>query len=135
MTGLQEIWKDSNALRLMVAFACFVSVYFSLGVIPSSLFAPLGFPPSKVAIICFTMLGCGVIGTSLTGWLLDRTHAYKKLLIIYMGISFLVICLFTLQILTSKSFGVILVCMALLGIAMTSVMPAGLGLGIDLTYP
>lgn len=75
-------------LFLTISFACYIGVYFSLGNILSSLFYPLGFDSMQIACIGVTMLFSGFIGVSLTGVILDKTNAYKKLLIFLVMISF-----------------------------------------------
>jgi len=81
------------------------------------------------------MLGSGIIGASLTGWFLDKTAAYKKLLLFLLSASLIIFGLLMHQIIATKSFGMILCYMVFLGIAMVSVLPASLGLGVELTFP
>ena len=77
-------------------FTFLVGLCFSLGNIMSSMFGPIeGVTPFDVAMIGLIMLGSGIIGATLTGWILDKTAAYKKLILVLIAataISVTLIC-------------------------------------------
>ena len=81
------------------------------------------------------MLASGFIGVSITGAFLDKTNAYKKLLIFLVMISFAFFGLLLHQFLGACSYGMIIFYMVILGMAMISVLPASIGLGVEITFP
>lgn len=133
--GLKEICTNKSLLLLTIAFSSYIGLYFSLGNIISSLFTPLGFSPMQIALFALTMLSSGVVGAALTGCFLDRKAQYKKLLIFLMIVTFFTFGLVAHQVMTMKSFSIINIYMLILGMAMISVLPTSLGLGIELTFP
>ena len=73
----------------------FIGLFFSLGNIMSSLFSPIGIAPVDVAMIGLIMLGSGVVGAAASGWFLDKTQAYKKLILVllgFSGVAFALVC-------------------------------------------
>ena len=81
------------------------------------------------------MLGAGVVGAALTGWFLDKTSAYKKLLVFLQGFSFIIFGGLSYFVIVQKSFIGTLSMIVPLGMSMISAMPDSLGLGIELTFP
>lgn len=65
----------------------------------SSMFYPIGFTPKEVATIGLIMLGCGVFGAALTGWCLDKTGAYKKTILLYIGCTMILFSLLAIELL------------------------------------
>ncbi len=82
-----------------MAFGSFIGLYFSLGSIMSSLFYPIGFSPKDVATIGLIMLASGVVGAALTGGCLDKTGAYKKTILLYIGCSMILFALLAMELL------------------------------------
>ena len=133
--GLKEICGNNSLLLLTITFSSFVGCYFSLGSIMSSLFYPIGFTPLDVASIGLIMLVSGVIGAAFTGWFLDKTAAYKKLILFLIASSALLFSGVAIQMFGDQSLNMIRVYMVFAGATMVSVLPAGLGLSIELTFP
>jgi len=135
LVGLKEIFNNRSLLLLTIAFASFIGLYFSLGNIMSSLFHPIGFGPMEISSIGLTMLSSGVVGAAFTGWILDKTAAYRKLLLfltLFTGISF---GLISFEVFHAQKLSTILMYMTMLGSSMISVLPTSLGLGVELTFP
>ena len=82
------------------------------------------------------MLGSGVVGAPITGVVLDKTRAYKKILVAMFMVSIVAFGLTMYSCLEEESNrSLVKLWMVFLGASMVSVMPVGLGLGIELTYP
>ena len=135
LEGLKQIWHNKSLRFLTISMASYIGLYFSLGNFISSLFAPLGFGPMEIAAMALTMIGGGVIGAALTGFILDKTAAYKKMIVSFILITALFLGLLGLELLTSKKMSYLLFINSVLGITMISVLPASLGLGIELSFP
>lgn len=135
LVGFKEVWQNKSLLLLTMAFSSFIGLYFSLGNVMSSIFNPIGFSPMQISAIGLTMLAFGIIGATLTGWFLDKTNAYKKLLMFLIGISLVTFSLLAHQIIVTRSLTIMICYMAVLGMAMISVLPTSLGLGVELSFP
>ena len=133
--GIRELWNNSSLIYLTVAFSSFIGLYFSLGNVLSGLFNPFGYDPSNVAGIGLIMLATGVIGATMTGIILGRTHAYKRLMQVMMvvaGISLGLMCMNLFA--GGPEWCIYLYCVPF-GLAMISVLPAALGLSVEMTFP
>ena len=132
---MNELCKNRSLLLLTVGFSTFIGLYFSLGNICSALFSPFNTTPFEVAVIGLIMLGSGIFGAALTGMILDKTAAYKRLLIVLSVITIISTSLFSYSLMTFASNAMIRFFVFWQGISMVSVLPAALGLGIELTFP
>ena len=101
----------------------------------SAMFNPFDISPFEIAVIGLIMLGSGVLGAAVTGIILDKTAAYKRLLIILSVISIIAMSLTAYGLADYASNAVIRFSVFWLGISMISVMPAALGLGVEITFP
>ena len=80
LVALKEMSMNKNLLVLTVAFSSMIGLLFSLGNTMNLLFFPFGFSPAGVACIGLIMLISGVIGSTVSGSILDKTGAYKSLI-------------------------------------------------------
>ena len=132
---MKEAWKNRSLLLLTTGFSTFIGLYFSLGNVMSAMFNPFDTSPFEVAVIGLMMLGSGVLGAAFTGMVLDKTAAYKILLIIFNVIAIISMSSIAYSLVTFASNAIIRFLMFWLGISMVSVLPVALGLGIELTFP
>ena len=72
---------------LTFAFANTFGLYLSLGCILSQFFGPFGKSAFEVAISGFLVICSGAVGSTITGMILDKTAAYKKILLINLAMS------------------------------------------------
>ena len=101
----------------------------------SAMFNPFDTSPFEVAVIGLMMLGSGVLGAAFTGMILDKTAAYKILLIVFNVVAIISMSSIAYCLVTFASNAIIRFLMFWLGISMVSVLPVALGLGIELTFP
>ena len=132
---MKEACKNRSLLCLTLGFSTFIGLYFSLGNVMSAMFNPFDITPFEVAVIGLIMLGSGMLGAAVSGMILDKTSAYKILLIICSVIAMIAMCFIAYSMMHFASNAIIRFLMFWLGISMVSVLPAGLGLGIELTFP
>ena len=78
--GLKTLLADRNLILLSSAFCLYLGLYFSLGNIMSSIYSPFGYGAFEVAIIGTLTVAGGVLGCIVTGIILDKTAAYKKVM-------------------------------------------------------
>ena len=86
-------------------------------------------------MIGLIMLVGGVFGAVVSGIILDRTQAYKRLIQVMMLAASIVLGLIYHNILTGGPVGLLYFLVGVLGFAMFSVLPSSLGLGVELTFP
>ena len=132
---MKEAWKNRSLLLLTTGFSTFIGLYFSLGNVMSAMFNPFDTSPFEVAVIGLMMLGSGVLGAAFTGMVLDKTAAYKILLIVFNVVAIISMSSIAYSLVTFASNAIIRFIMFWLGISMVSVLPVALGLGIELTFP
>lgn len=88
-----------------------------------------------MAIIGVIMLLAGVFGATITGIVLDKTAAFKRLITISILVFLLTFALFCYSVLADCSHILTFVLMFPFGFSLVSIMPASLGLGVELTFP
>ena len=81
------------------------------------------------------MLISGVIGATLTGMILDKTPAFKRLISICIVVFIITLCFFGLVLLGEYSHTLQFMLTVPFGFTLCAIMPAGLGLGVELTFP
>ena len=81
------------------------------------------------------MLGAGVFGAAMTGIILDKTQAYKRLILICIAISMVAFMLIANNLLDGGTTAMLRLICFILGLVLIPVIPASLGLGIELTFP
>lgn len=137
LVAFREMSGNKSLLLLMVTFALMIGLQFSLGNVISILFSPFGFQPSDTATLGLIMLICGIVGSAVSGVILDRTAAYKRIIqlaIVFSALSLGLTCFFLFtEGVAAKMF--IYLTMVPFGFSIISIMPAGLGLGVELTFP
>ena len=132
---MKEMSKNKNLLLLTVCFSSMIGLLFSLGNIMSSLFQPFGFEPSGIALIGLIMLVSGVFGATFTGIILDKTAAFKRMIQVSISIFTLSLCLIIYFLLSKNSHTLVFTLMVPFGFSLVSILPSGLGLGVELTFP
>ena len=132
---MKEAWNNRSLLWLTVGFSTFIGLYFSLGNVMSAMFNPFDITPFEVAVIGLIFLGSGVLGAAMTGMILDKTSAYKLLLIVLSVVAIISMSLVAFSLMTFASNAIMRFLFFWAGLSMVSVLPAALGLGIELTFP
>jgi hypothetical protein len=74
-------------LILTAGFSSLIGMYFSLGIVVNSQFFPFGQSPFDVSILGLLLLASGVVGSAISGIILDKTAAYKRLILICTAIA------------------------------------------------
>ena len=84
--NLKQAFKDSvadkNLLLVTAVFSLMLGTMFAVANIQGIFYAPYGVEPDEIALFFLITLGSGTISCILTGWILDKTHAYKTLMLI-----------------------------------------------------
>ena len=134
LIALKEISMNKSLLALTVTFSLMIGLLFSLGNTMSPLFSPFGFQPTGVACIGLIMLISGIIGSTVTGAVLDKTAAYKRLIQISILIFTVSLSLLSVSLLRDHSHVLTYLYLVPFGFSLVSIMPSGLGLGVELTF-
>ena len=116
IAGLKEVCKNKSLFRLTIANAIFIGFVLSLNTFISSIFSPFGYTPYQICMIGVTMLVGGAIGSVITGIILDRTQAYKRVIQVLMLSGSLVTGLVFHQIITGGSIRLIYCLVFIMGL-------------------
>lgn len=82
LINIVKVAKNCNFILLNIVFSLINGTFLSFGAVLSELFSPLGFTPSEISLIGAVTIIMGVFGSFATGWILQKTHKYKMMLII-----------------------------------------------------
>ena len=86
-------------------------------------------------MIGLNTMASGVLGTFISGIILDKTAAYKLLIQILIPIATVSLGIMSYTLFTFSSNVLLHIMRFCLGFSMAAVIPSGLGLGIELTFP
>ena len=132
---MKEVWKNKSFVFLTIAFSNLVGLYFAMGSFLSNFFNPFGQSPLEVAIIGLNTMGSGVLGSVISGIILDKTAAYKRLIQTLILIATVSLGIASYTLFTFSSNVLLHIMLFCLGFSMVAVIPSGLGLGVELTFP
>ena len=134
-SGMKRYCGNKNLVLLTIAVSLFTGVAFSFGNIVSSLFSPYGRDPLDLAMWAMTCMFGGFLGVAVCGMILDKTSAYKRSIQVSILGSMLNLCFMAFITLTYAPQALFLLTGLIMGLFGFAVMPAALGLGIELTFP
>lgn len=125
---------NRNFICMCISFNCLYSIYTCLGAIISNLLDPFGYSSTDAAIIGITFIFCGLIGSFICSYLMDKT---KKYLLIFRIITFgsLFMTIFIYWSLPSEKMWLLDVNVGIMGILIIPIIPIGYSFSIELTYP
>jgi len=78
--GIKALFGNRSLILLTVSFMAFFGLACCLGTILSGLFNPFGQTPHNLAMFGLIVLFGGFFGACVTGYILDKTSAYKRLI-------------------------------------------------------
>ena len=79
MKSLKSLIKDFQFIKLMITFACMITVHGNFATLIGELTEKYGFDPTQRGIFGFLYLLGGVVGANIMGYVLAKTKWYKIL--------------------------------------------------------
>ena len=131
---VKEMYKSKSYIFLTISYTFLYGIYTSLGGVVSQMTSPYGYSPVDNAIFGATFILCGVIGSFVFGFLIDKTSKYQTILrvVIIIGVVSIPFTFFTLPSGNGFLFAFNLV---FLGIAVIPIIPIAYSYSVELTYP
>ena len=129
--------KDNpNFLLLVIAFALPFGSVLAIGALMSNIFVPFGYAPNELAFIALVMLLSGVVGSIVTGAIVDKTGWYKYPMN-FIGFSVITATVMIMLALTwfPSNRGAMYGLFALLGFCAVGYVPLCFSYGAELTFP
>jgi len=133
--AMKEAWRNKSLLLLTIAASSFIGLFFAFGTLLSPILSPYNQSPFNIVVLGLINIGTSFLGSILSGMILDRTAAYKRLILILMISTLIFLSLEIFSIATFASDPILWFFMFGVGLSMFSVLPAALGLGVELTFP
>lgn len=112
---------NKSLLCLTIANAFYAGFMRSLGNLASGIFNPFGYTPFTVSMIGLIMLVGGILGVVVSGIIIDRTQAYKRLIQVMMVAAAIVLGLTIQCTFAQGPIGMIYFYVGALGFAMASI--------------
>ena len=100
---LRETWsqivtcfKIPNFVALFFAFGIGLGIFNAITTVVEQMTVPICATPDDASLFGGLLIGLGLVGSGIAGYILDRTHRYKLALRIGFGFSFVFTIIFTL---------------------------------------
>ncbi|KAL1920016.1 uncharacterized protein VTP21DRAFT_1162 [Calcarisporiella thermophila] len=134
MTGLRNVLRNRNFWILALVFAFFVGIFSALSALFNLAMTPYGYSETEAGIAMIVLIIVGLVGALVTSMIVDRTKRHKLVFRLATPITGVLVLLLIVSVKRDNLAGIIVHC-ALIGIALTSLLPVGLELGVECTYP
>ncbi|XP_015364168.1 PREDICTED: feline leukemia virus subgroup C receptor-related protein 2-like [Diuraphis noxia] len=136
MSSVKELLKNNGYILLLISYGINVGAFFAISTLLNQ-FILLYFPGHEedVGRIGLTLVLCGLGGSIICGYILDKTHLYKETTLMVYGSTLISMLIYTFSLSHGQSIWIIYITASLLGLFMTGYLPVGYELAIELTYP
>ena len=135
ISGMKRYCGNKSLVLLTIAVSLFTGVAFSFGNVLSSIFSPYERNPFDLAMFGMTSLLGGFLGVTVCGMILDKTNAYKRSIQVSIVGCILNFGFLAFVTLTYAPQALFLLAGLITGFCAFAVLPAALGLGVELTFP
>jgi FLVCR family MFS transporter 7 len=132
--ALKSVAKNTQFWILFASFAIFVAFFNAISSLMNQIVVPYGYSDDDAGIFGSCMIGAGLFGAALSGFLIDKTKRYKlflKTVSPFLAISYIAL-VFVVQ---KNNFALICLVCVLLGFSSFGLLPVALELGVECTYP
>ncbi|XP_050424866.1 feline leukemia virus subgroup C receptor-related protein 2-like isoform X1 [Adelges cooleyi] len=136
ISSMKALMKTNGYVLLLISYGINVGAFFAISTLLNQ-FILLYFPGHEedVGRIGLTLVLCGLGGSILCGYILDKTHLYKETTLVIYASTLVSMVIYTFSLANSKSIWTIYITASLLGLFMTGYLPVGFELAIEMTYP
>lgn len=131
---VKTLLRDRNFLFLMCGVGVGLGMFNTLSTLIEQLVKPSGYTKDDAGIFGALIIGAGLVGAGIVGPIMDKTHAYNKLLKIGLSAAFCSI-VFLFLVLRPGQFPLVCVGWALSGFCMLPLLPVCMECAAECTYP
>lgn len=135
-TSIVTLCKDIDFLYLLVSYGINVGSFYAVSTVLNQMVADKW--PTQLDLtgkMGLLIVVSGMLGSVVCGQLLDRTHAYKLIIVLIYLFSLLSMVLFTLVLELFNQVWLLYLVSATLGFFMTGYLPLGFEFAAEITYP
>lgn len=134
MRDLILLIKNKNYVCMVLTFNMLYGVYTCLGAIINNLVDPFGYTPIDSSIFGATFIFCGLIGSIIFSYYMDKTQKYLRMLrISSFGSLISSICI--ILTLPTQNVWILNTNIAFMGFFLIPIIPIGYSFSVELTYP
>ena len=130
---IKELLKNTEWIKTSWIFTVILGTWISLGNLLTPLLGDL-YTPSEISSIGGVFVLFGIVGTVLAGLIIDKTHAYIKMIRIICSMCSVMVLLL-IWIIPTGSLGMTMVSVAILGTFISPILPAGYSFSALITSP
>eukprot|EP01031_Cornospumella_fuschlensis_P032395 gene32395-39173_t len=131
---LRLLYNNRDYYVLFTIFSIGVGFFNTLMTLLNQLIAPYGYSNDDAGTFGAVFIFCGLIGAGFMSYIMEKTRAYKQILVV--GLVCCVLAgLFFLCMLFSDNFAALLVSFAVLGFAVLPLLPVMMENCAEVTYP
>eukprot|EP01060_Flectonema_neradi_P009248 TRINITY_DN16604_c0_g1_i1.p1 TRINITY_DN16604_c0_g1~~TRINITY_DN16604_c0_g1_i1.p1 ORF type:complete len:475 (+),score=37.63 TRINITY_DN16604_c0_g1_i1:40-1425(+) len=127
-------FRDIHFLTLCLSFGLALGSFNTLATVLNQLLTPYGYDNTETSICSAVSIVAGLVGSGVTGVLIDRTHWYKSVLICWMTIGSTAMLLLYLAIAPDR-LALLCLCSGCFGFFILPIMPLCMELGSEMLYP
>ena len=135
LTSIKRLLQNPGFVLLLIGYGLNVGIFYAISsLLNTVILSHFEESQEDAGWIGLTIVITGLAGSIICGFILDKTHQFKKTTIILYFLSFLGMVLFTF----SMSLGyieIVYVAAGILGFFMTGYLPVGFDFGVEITYP
>nr|CAD7264426.1 unnamed protein product [Timema shepardi] len=128
VSSLRRLMGNPGYILLLVSYGINVGVFYAISTLLNQN------ATSDAGRIGLTIVLAGMVGSAISGFVLDKTHKFKETTLVLYGLSLVCMVIFTFT-LNCGNIGVVYFTAGLLGFFMTGYLPVGFELAAELTYP
>nr|CAD7409595.1 unnamed protein product [Timema cristinae] len=135
VSSLRRLMGNPGYILLLVSYGINVGVFYAISTLLNQvILSHYQNATSDAGRIGLTIVLAGMVGSAISGFVLDKTHKFKETTLVLYGLSLVCMVIFTFT-LNCGNIGVVYFTAGLLGFFMTGYLPVGFELAAELTYP
>jgi len=131
---LKTVFRQPAFIVLLLSFGIGIGAFYAISTLMDYLVIALQYPSTDSSLFGMLVVLVGIAGAIIMGVLGDRTRRYKLLLCIALFGSAGCMVWFTLASVPDNRV-MVAICCSILGLFMTAVLPVGMDLSVEITYP
>eukprot|EP01064_Diplonema_japonicum_P037002 TRINITY_DN8560_c0_g1_i1.p1 TRINITY_DN8560_c0_g1~~TRINITY_DN8560_c0_g1_i1.p1 ORF type:complete len:468 (+),score=45.93 TRINITY_DN8560_c0_g1_i1:28-1431(+) len=133
-TTLKIAFKNGYFMLLCLSFGLALGAFNTLATVMNQILTPYGYDNTETSICSAVSIVAGFIGSGVTGVIIDKTHWYKSVLLLWMGIGSTALFAFYLC-LGNDRLVLLCLCSGCFGLFIMPVIPLSMELGAEMLYP
>ena len=131
---LKLLFNDKHYVNLLFCYGNIVGSFYAISTILDQILSSVGYEESTTSILGMIFVFLGIPGALLSGYIADRTRAYKLLLILCCFISFLSMSAYAM-VFNQLDPILLYICGSFMGFFMTALLPICMDFSVEITFP